>query len=141
MELIIGGYAQGKLEYVLEKYNNANVYDENSINDLLEVDGHDNRFKNSEVNPCKIVLNNFHKVTKKLIEEGKDYGFISDMINKIVNECPDIIIISDEIGNGIVPIDKFERKWREDTGRLLCEIAQKACKVERIICKIPQRIK
>ena len=54
---------------------------------------------------------------------------------------PDTAVICDEVGNGIVPVDAFERDYRERLGRLLCEIAEKAERVERIICGIGQRIK
>lgn len=53
----------------------------------------------------------------------------------------DWIIISDEIGNGVVPMDTFERKYREETGRLLIKLAEEAEEVERILCGIGQRIK
>ena len=36
---------------------------------------------------------------------------------------PDTVIICEEVGNGIVPLDSFEREYRERLGRLLCEIA------------------
>ena len=52
-----------------------------------------------------------------------------------------IIIISDEIGNGIVPMDAFERDYREQTGRILIELAKRADEVERIICGLKQKIK
>ena len=51
------------------------------------------------------------------------------------------MIICDEIGNGIVPLDAFEREYREHTGRILIELAGKADEVVRIICGIQQRIK
>ena len=54
---------------------------------------------------------------------------------------PDCIIISDEIGNGIVPLDGFEREYRERTGRMLVELADRAEEVIRVICGIGQRIK
>ena len=53
----------------------------------------------------------------------------------------DCMIISDEIGNGIVPIDAFERAYRETTGRILIELADRADEVVRVICGIQQRIK
>lgn len=58
-----------------------------------------------------------------------------------LNKNPDIFIISDEIGNGIVPVDKKEREYRERLGRMLCVLAGKASRVERIVCGIGQRIK
>ena len=54
---------------------------------------------------------------------------------------PDCILISDEIGNGIVPIDAFERQYREKTGRILIEAAKKADKVVRVICGVRQILK
>ena len=49
--------------------------------------------------------------------------------------------LGDEIGNGIVPMEHEEREYRELTGRLLCELANKADRVERIVCGIGERIK
>ena len=54
---------------------------------------------------------------------------------------PDCILISDEIGNGIVPMDAFEREYREQTGRILIELAKEAEEVIRVICGIGQKIK
>ena len=54
---------------------------------------------------------------------------------------PEIAIICDEVGNGIVPMDAFEREYRERLGRFLIEVAKKADRVERIMCGIGQRIK
>ena len=50
-------------------------------------------------------------------------------------------IICDEVGNGIVPMDAFEREYRERLGRFLIEVAKRADRVERIMCGIGQRIK
>ena len=51
------------------------------------------------------------------------------------------LLISDEIGYGLVPIDDFEREYREFHGRVMTELAEQADCVERIVCGIPQRIK
>ncbi len=55
--------------------------------------------------------------------------------------CPNCVIISDEIGNGIVPVDAFERTYRERTGRILVQLAGQAEEVERVICGVGQKIK
>ena len=47
----------------------------------------------------------------------------------------------DEIGNGIVPLDAFEREYREQTGRAEILLAKKADEVVRVICGIGQKIK
>ena len=53
----------------------------------------------------------------------------------------DTIVIADEIGNGIVPLDAFEREYREQTGRAEILLAKKADEVVRVICGIGQKIK
>ena len=63
------------------------------------------------------------------------------LIFEFVEKYPDCVIISDEIGNGIVSIEAFEREYRERTGRVLVELAKKAEEVERVICGIGQKIK
>jgi len=56
-------------------------------------------------------------------------------------DIPDCIVICDELGCGVVPIDRDDRAWRERTGRLCCQLAQKASHVDRIFCGIPQHLK
>ena len=53
----------------------------------------------------------------------------------------DILLVTDEIGCGVVPIDPVERQWREETGRLCCLLAQRAQRVERIFCGIAMTLK
>lgn len=82
----------------------------------------------------KRILNDFHMVIRELLENGRKIH-----LNEILNNYD--VVISDEIGNGIVPLDKFERIWREETGRTLCEIAKASDEVYRIYAGIPVRIK
>lgn len=49
------------------------------------------------------------------------------------------IIICDDIFCGVVPIDAFQRKWREETGLCLQKIAEKA-ELWRIFCGRAERI-
>lgn len=110
MELYIGGYAQGKLSYVQNKYKGQDV----------------------------TIVNELHLWVKQLIQEGKP---AEEIVLQYYKEHPDCIFICDEIGNGIVPIEKEEREYRERTGRLLIQLAREAETVERIICGIGQKIK
>ena len=54
---------------------------------------------------------------------------------------PDAVVAADEIGCGVVPVDREERAWREAAGRALCVLAQGAESVTRVVCGIGVRIK
>ena len=41
----------------------------------------------------------------------------------------------------IVPLEAFDRRWREETGRALCILAQNSQRVVRVTCGIGQVIK
>lgn len=127
MKLIIGGFAQGKLRYVLRNYD---------VEVGMIFDGEIP--KNIETQEKTAVINHLHNWVKSRIV---DKGCPEEEILQFIEKYPDCIIISDEIGNGIVPIDAFEREYRERTGRILVELADRAEEVERMICGIGQRIK
>ncbi len=127
MILVVGGYAQGKLNFVLGRYNvvPGNIWD-GEVPENIEGQG------------GMPVINHLHNFIKTRISEG---GCPEHEIIEFVNKYPDCIIISDEIGNGIVPMEASEREYRERTGRILVSLAQKANEVERVICGIGRKIK
>ena len=51
------------------------------------------------------------------------------------------ILLCQEIGSDIVPVDPLMRRWREETGRALQRLARRSDQVWRVFCGIPQRIK
>ena len=57
------------------------------------------------------------------------------------DDIPDCIVICDELGCGVVPLDWEDRAWRERTGRLCNELAQRADRVDRVFCDIPMKLK
>lgn len=127
MKLVIGGYAQGKLNYVLSKYclQKEAVWD-----GVLPEDGPEDK--------TPVIINHFHHWVKKRMLEG---GCPEEEIGAFLDQFEDSIILCDEIGNGIVPVDSLEREYRERTGRILVQLAQRAEEVERVICGIGQKIK
>ena len=88
--------------------------------------------------PEKKMLINLHLIIREKLSAGE---VIYDYINDIANKYADGIIISDVIGEGIVPVDRFEEEWREKTGRTLIYLAGRSDEVIRTVCGIGQRIK
>ena len=141
---------QGKLEYVLEKKGCLKVADGAgcSLKDIKEAQ----------------VLNHLHLYIKRLTyKEGAAYNTTVDdtitaddtitvdttaktmpaaeIINDIYEANPDIILICDEVGGGIVPLKKEDRIYREAVGRALCCAVKKSDRVERVMCGIGQCLK
>lgn len=65
----------------------------------------------------------------------------AEIINDIYEANPDIILICDEVGGGIVPLKKEDRIYRETVGRALCCAVKKSDRVERVMCGIGQCLK
>lgn len=124
MKLYIGGRNQGKCNYVLQKEGNLSVTE----GDFCE---------EADVYSAEI-LNHFHLFVRKMLIEEKE---MNKFVQNLFSKNPKIVIISNELGCGIVPMDAFERRWREETGRICCQIAEYAESVERILCGIGQKIK
>lgn len=126
MVLITGGSFQGKLDYALH-------YSGLSSDDVIEGElcALDN------LNAVKI-LNNFHLLVKRLLIENIDVNLFVD---QLIQKNPDIIIIVNELGSGIIPIDSFDRKFRETTGRVCCKIVKQTKEVHRVVCGIGMVIK
>lgn len=109
MIFIIGGYAQGKREYALNHYKDADKH-------IME-------------------LNDW---AREQFEAGIDP---LPLIKTKITDDPDLIIISDMIGNGVVPESRPEREFRDSCGRLQVEIAKLAGEVIRVTCGLGQKIK
>jgi adenosyl cobinamide kinase/adenosyl cobinamide phosphate guanylyltransferase len=127
MKLVIGGYAQGKLEYVKQRLQGKSVEIwEKTLPSPLE------RGKGI------VVINHLNDWIRDRLLKG---GCPEEEIFQFIRECPGCILISDEVGNGIIPLEKEEREYRERTGKILIALAKEAKEVERILCGISQKIK
>lgn len=126
MIFIIGGSSQGKLDFARELLNVQN----DSITDGAVCD-----FRDAFAKP---VLNNLHFLIKRLLEAGQDAG---DFIRQGLDLNPDITIICDELGTGVIPIAKEDRELQESVGRIQCQLAKRSDKVYRVHCSIPVLIK
>lgn len=54
---------------------------------------------------------------------------------------PDGVLICDEVGCGVTPLDRADRTWREAVGRTCCRLAERAEAVYRVRCGLGVRIK
>ena len=126
MWLISGGAYQGKLEYVLQKK-------QISLDDII--DGETCTFQDLLEKP---LVMHFHLWIKRMLQEKKD---VTALVDQLLQKNPDIIIIVNELGCGIVPMDAFEREYRETTGRICCRLAKAAVEVHRVMCGMGMVIK
>ena len=82
---------------------------------------------------------------KEELETGKSLRESKEQVQKkpqeLIRENPDLIIISNEIGYGIVPLDAFDREFREATGRICTCLPENASRVTRVIMGIGTVIK
>lgn len=130
MKLIIGGKYQGKLDYVRK----------NILNSGMEL--YDGRLPDPDasgkVQAEAVIINNLQDYifdcTKNSVEP-------LESINSFLEKNPKAVIICDEIGCGLVPVDALDRQYREKAGRIITELASKADEVIRVICGIGQIIK
>ena len=122
--IIMGGAFQGKTQYATKIYPGLELTD--GFNCPLD-----------EIENC-VAVNEFHSFTRRWLLEGRTKVALLTMLENNRNLQ---LLISDEIGYGLVPIDDFEREYREFHGRVMTELAERADCVERVVCGIPQRIK
>jgi len=139
MKLIIGGLSQGKLHYVLQKEGNEQCIIFDGV--LPEEKEIQEAWKEVGSEEKTLVINHFHHVVKRELAGKRPPEEVEADVMDFVEQHPEVILICDEIGNGIVPVDAFERTYREQTGRILIRLAQKADEVVRVLCGIGQRIK
>jgi adenosyl cobinamide kinase/adenosyl cobinamide phosphate guanylyltransferase len=126
MWLITGGAFQGKLSYAL---NQTDIQAENVI------DGSTCEVQELMENP---LVNHFHLWIYRMLQDGKD---INEVVNQILQRNPNIVIVVDELGCGIIPMEAFDRNYREITGRICCRLAENAKEVHRVICGIGMVLK
>ena len=125
MILVFGGAYNGKLDFVKDKFN-INDKDIFHINDELEIDF------------SKKVIRNFQKLTYNMSLHNND---VKEYLEKNISLLEDKIIISDDISEGIVPLKKEDRIWRETNGKALQYLSLNAKSIYRVFCGIPMVIK
>ena len=124
MEMIIGGVYQGKTVYAKEEYPLLNWADGDKVTEeeLMRAQG----------------VTDFQKYIRRELEKERD---VSELAEQIIQKNPDVILVSQEVGYGVVPVDAFDRKYREAVGRVCTKLAAYSHRVTRVVCGIGTVIK
>lgn len=128
IKLIIGGIANGKLDYIKKL-----GYSDNAITDCSNY----SKDKLSEIKNYAVIYK-LNALIKMLMECGENP---SEFVQKLIVEAKIEVIACDEVGAGIVPLERADRDYREAVGRICCEIAKQADEVVRVYCGVPNIIK
>lgn len=84
------------------------------------------------------VAKDLHVEIRACMERGEDPWAMAEQVQSSHSQG---VITLAELGCGLIPIDAFEREYRETVGRISCELAKKADAVYRVCCGIPTQIK
>lgn len=126
MILIVGGAFQGKRAYARRVFS------------LKEEDFTDGAFCSEEELYRAKAVDHFHLFVRRRLEEG---GSTAGLAERLFEKNPEVVILSNELGSGVVPVEAFDRDWREATGRLCCDLAARAEEVHRVVCGLGTVIK
>ena len=124
MKMIIGGAFQGKASLVQKIYP-----------DLVWINGAEADWE--DIVSAQGILG-FHEFIRKEMKAGND---VSELAERMIRDNPDVILVSDEVGYGVVPIDAFDRAYREAVGRICTKLAAYSSHVTRVVCGIGTVIK
>lgn len=126
MKLVIGGAFQGKTQYAEQTYR---------VQTEEWLDGRTCQL--SQIYTGK-AIHHFHQYLRRQMDLGQDLSIFTEKLKK---ENPQLILVTDEVGYGIVPMDAGERAWREQCGRVCTRLAKEAEEVIRVQCGIGVKIK
>lgn len=118
--LMIGGACQGKCALAKQWFG------------LQDTDFAEGETCTVQQMQAACAVNGLHRYTRRHLAQGLD-GLLDVLHDKIV--------LCDEIGCGVVPFEKEKEDWREQTGRLLCDLAAQADLVVRVYAGMPQVLK
>ena len=90
-------------------------------------------------NPGCEVFADFHETIRSTVLQ--DVQEPREFAQRFCERHPDAVVVANEVGAGVVPMNREDRAFREAVGRALCVIAQKAESVTRCVCGLGVRIK
>ena len=112
MELIIGGAHQGKLDWYHQEYGTDAAVAQGETVSL-------------QTPPQQPVLNHLHLWVRRMVQEDPEHADLrmQTLLEEYLRLYPQAVILCDE------------------TGRLCCQLAQKAQRVCRVFCGLPLVLK
>ena len=169
MIMVIGGRCQGKSSFA-RKHFESRIQENKKIEKVGEIQedhlenlktGHwtDGETATWEEFLASAWSRNFHLLVRRILKKDETLGLPDEqekrvfkvmptglpdwekMAEVIYTAGPQRILVTDEIGYGIVPVDPFEREYREETGRICCLLAEKSEEVWRVCCGLGTRLK
>lgn len=120
MILVVGARTSGKRSFVMQEYG----YQPEQIADAILDE--------------RPVICNLQDYLKANPDSSADPDSSAKLLGLLVKKE---VVICNEIGSGIVPLQASEREWREATGRLCIALAEQAKQVVRIVCGLPTVLK
>lgn len=130
MYMVIGGSHQGKLEYAEQQSGLGRE-------DFL--DGASDTIVPDAIFHARGIYN-FHLYVRKYLMDMTEKE-LDEFAGRLFEENPDLVLVSDEVGCGIVPVEMKERQYRETVGRVCTDLAKRAERVDRVVCGIGTTIK
>lgn len=139
IQVIIGGSFQGKLRYAKSLFSEEIRIVDGRNCDLNFFCG-DNCF---DLQQYPVVFYSFHSYIGRMLKEKNDpiEEIRAFLQSSSIKQKGLLVIICDEVGYGVIPMDPMESLYREAVGRCLCLFTPIASRVDRIIAGIPMQIK
>ena len=125
MHLILGGRYMGKCDYAESLYGpfKALCDLEHDPPEAIEGAG---------------AVRNLQAGVRTLLLLGEDaQAFFAACLDFLRNS----VLMGNEVGGGVVPLDAFERRWRDEVGLLYQMLAREADRVDRVWAGLATRLK
>lgn len=127
MILITGGAYQGKLAFAKTLYPKSQE-PEIADGETKEI---------SQLCQADIIFH-FHLWIRRILKEERDPF---PLVEELLRQNPKVIIVVNQLGCGVVPVEAFDRKYREYVGNMGILLAKQASLVYQVNCGIGKRLK
>lgn len=84
------------------------------------------------------IVEGLNEKVRELLKEGKDP---ESYAKALLEEKPDAVIICDEVGCGVIPLEEKDREYRIAMGRLECFLSERAEHVYRVAAGLGIKLK